>query len=149
MRRAGLLSAVVLCLLGVSAAGASATIFKGKTSAGKRALLKTDKEGVPTFASIKWRTDNCNRRGVYLRTSTGFDEPFDRVNRSKLVDEGRYVLKDRAYRIKLRVSIRAEQRTPRLWKGSFGARATILKHGATYDHCALRKVDWFVQAGRR
>ena len=133
-----------LALLAVAAPTAEAERLKGKTSQGKTARLFLA-GGTPTFVSFKWRAD-CNRGRAYIRTFTGFDDPFDRVGPNRIVDRGTSAYKQDKYRLRFRTAVDGRRKTDRLWKGTFTMHATVSRKGKVVNRCNLGTVNWYAKA---
>jgi hypothetical protein len=133
-----------LCLLALLAfpGSAGAETFTGKTVQGKQVVIETTPSRELRKATWRWRTKNCDRPGVTLRTQfTRLRTPM-RSRPGYFKARGVYRVEFTDSTVRFEVSSVGRQRGQRRWSGTLRARAFVaLNDGGRID-CKLRRNNW-------
>jgi hypothetical protein len=139
---------LAICVLGLAAvllapSAAAAEEFKGSTSKGLPAYVRTDPtDHVKTFA-VTWRTGDCTRPGYTLKRKTTYSlPPLDRSKPGSFVDRGQYRVKYSDARVRFRVGARGRMVSDTRWKGTFAAKAFVNFNDGSEMTCRLRRISW-------
>ena len=129
----------------ISAATAYAANYGGVASDGTELLLQTDDKGVPELVHIRNYRADCNHGYTSIRNPiTGFEPPFDKATRHRLVDHGRVRVKRHLDGVEGRVHLhihwnfRATHTQSDRWRGRYGTSGEFRQHHDTITRCAVR-----------
>jgi hypothetical protein len=132
-----------LALLAVVPAIADAAIFRGETSQGRDAVLKTNDEKLPYRLIIDFRAPCSDDKR--LVEGTVFRAPFDRRTRRRIRrDAGHYTFRLGDERIEAEVSMRGRRVTRRKWRGRYEGDFVVRKNGRRVATCHTPVVRWRV-----
>jgi hypothetical protein len=130
--------ALTTILAATSPATADAATWKGKTSQGRGALVRTGDDGAVNRVRIGWRARCAD--GKYT-SRTLFLPPLDTATGSAFEDAGTYRGHPSGYQAKIwvRVSGALDGDT---WSGTFRVRVRVIKGGKVVDTCRLKGLRW-------
>jgi hypothetical protein len=122
---------------------ASAKVFRGDTSQGRRASVVIGTDGLLRAARVNWRA-RCRDGRVFEKTI--FSRPHDSSTADQFFDTGTYRGRSKGgYRLRFTTSIRGERTgtgAAERWRGSFRATVLVTRRGNYVDTCRLRKLRW-------
>jgi hypothetical protein len=131
---------LALVLLVAAPAVADAAIFRGETSQGRGAVLKTTAKGRPYRVKVSFRAPCTDHKR--LKAGTFFRSPFDRRSRTRVRDEGRYTFRLGEERIRAKVSMRGHRVSPTKWRGRYEGHFVVRRDGQKVATCATPLVHW-------
>ena len=121
---------------------ASATVYRGETSRGRKASVVQNADGRVQRVSIHWR-GSCQQVGAHITTSTRFVEPLEHQSSTSIREDGFYLARYRGgVRVRYVVAMTGKRTDPYRWRGTFSARATVRENGRVVDRCRLGRVSW-------
>ena len=142
MSRSLIATALSALLLAAVPAVADAKNYKGRTSQGRVAQVRTGADGVVNFARIGWRAP-CGQ-GIRYNGNTSFRPPLDAATADSITDGG-------TYRVRIKGGIRARitgtftgQRNPATdrWSGTWAVKVMVSRRGRVIDTCELKQLRW-------
>jgi hypothetical protein len=133
--------AIALAALLLVPAAAEATTYRGKTSQGRAASIRTGADGIVNRVRISWRAPcGQNRRFV---EATVFRPPFNSATGDALQDGGTYRI--RASGIVGRITIAvtaARDAAANTWTGTLAVDVQVKRRGRVIDRCRLKRLTW-------
>jgi len=129
-----------------SSAQADAAYWKGKTSQGRVATVRTGADGLVSRVRIRWEAPCGGNKS--LTVLTPFSRPFDRSGRRAFEDGGTYRSRaNRGLRTTNTVFVRGTLRRG-VWRGTFHGRGTVRRDGRVIDRCRLGRTRWSARRSR-
>jgi hypothetical protein len=134
-----IISVVAALLASVAfTAPADAAVFRGSTTQGEQATIRTDAAGVPTRFWLKKYRAPCERGGRFRDRGAGAIPPLDLARADKLVDKGpEYRADDGAFRFSILTEVTAKLARADRWTGRFKSRVEVRKHGKRVNTCRV------------
>lgn len=142
MSRPLVTTALTALLLTAVPAVAEAKNYKGRTSQGRVATLRTGADGIINRASIGWRAP-CGQNIVF-NGKTGWRPPFDAATPDSFQDEGTYRTRaENGERARITATF-VGQRDPATdrWSGTLAVKVMVSKRGRVIDTCQLKRLTW-------
>jgi len=142
MSRLLVTAALSALLLVAVPAVADAKNYKGKTSQGRVAQIRTGADGVVNFARLGWRAP-CGQN-IRYNGNTTFRPPLDAATTDSLTDGGTYRVRIRGgFRARITGTITA-QRDPATdrWSGTWAVKVMVTRRGKVVDTCELKQLRW-------
>jgi len=134
--------ALSLVLLAGLPALAEAAIFRGETSQGRDAVLKTNADKLPYRLNISFRAPCSDDKR--LKAGTFFRSPFDRRTRRRIRDTGEYTFDLGDEQIDAQVSMRGHKVSRSKWRGRFEGDFVVRRNGNKVATCHTSVVHWHV-----
>jgi hypothetical protein len=138
--RATITLATAAAALLITSADADADTWRGKTSQGRTATVRTGADGVVNRARISWKA-RC--RGSTRTGKTVFVPPLDSPGTTSFADAGtsRSNLGG-GVRSRDTVSVIGTLGSRGRWRGTFRLRSVLRRGGETVDRCRVGPIRW-------
>jgi hypothetical protein len=121
-------------------AHAEATLWKGETSQGRLASVRTGTDGIVNRVRIRWKA-RC--QGSTRTGQTVFAPPLDNAAAREFTDAGtsRFNLGG-GVRSRDTVSVRGTLGDDGRWRGRFRLRSVLRRNGEVVDRCRVGPIRW-------
>ncbi len=131
---------VALAALVAVPAQADAKLWKGKTTQGRPASVRTGADGIVNRVRIRWKA-RC--QGSTRTGQTVFTPPLDSAAADAFADAGtsRFNLGG-GVRSRDTVSVRGTFGDDGRWRGSFRLRSVLRRDGEVVDRCRVGPIRW-------
>jgi hypothetical protein len=131
---------VALAALVAVPAQADAKLWKGKTTQGRPASVRTGADGIVNRVRIRWKA-RC--QGSTRTGQTVFTPPLDSAAADAFADAGtsRFNLGG-GVRSRDTVSVRGTLGDDGRWRGSFRLRSVLRRDGEVVDRCRVGPIRW-------
>ncbi len=141
------MKALLLCIaiLTLSAPVAEAAKFTGRTGQDRKAVVRTDSDGVPIQFGMRWRAE-CEDRSNIVHATT-FLQPFKESSKTRVRDAGPYTThvrdnQGRRYELRVRSRMRAHLETDTEWRGRFRMTMKVFRNDRLVTECGTGRVRW-------
>ena len=121
-------------------AQADAKLWKGKTTQGRLASVRTGADDIVNRVKIRWKA-SC--KGSTRTGKTVFVPPLDSAGAQAFADAGtsRFDLGG-GLRSRDTVSVRGTLRADGRWRGTFRLRSVLRRDGEVVDRCRVGPIRW-------
>jgi len=133
--------AIAIAALALLPAAAEATTYRGKTSQGRAASIRTGADGVVNRVRISWRAP-CGQNKRFVE-ATIFRPPFDMATGDALQDAGTYRIRSSGVVGRITITVTANRDAARnTWTGTLAVSVQVSRRGRVIDRCRLRRLTW-------
>jgi hypothetical protein len=133
--------AIAIATLMLMPAAADATTYRGKTSQGRAASIRTGADGIVNRVRISWRAP-CGQNKRFVE-ATVFRPPFDMATGDALRDGGTYRIRSSGIVGRITIAVTARRDAARnTWRGTLRVNVQVARRGRVIDRCRLQRVTW-------